>query len=509
MFKKILIANRGEIALRIIRACRDLEITTVAIYSEADRKALHVRYADEAYCVGPPPAIQSYLNIEKILEIAQAAKVEAIHPGYGFLSENAIFARRCEEEGVVFIGPSSQAIQAMGNKTAARKIALQEGVPIVPGTEDVIEDDRMAMRLAEEIGFPVVIKAAAGGGGKGMRIVRNSRDMESALRSARSEARSAFGDPSVYLEKYIEEPRHIEIQVLGDKYGKMLYLGERECSIQRRHQKLIEESPSVLVDPDLRQRMGKTAVKAALAAGYYNAGTLEFLVDKNKNFYFLEMNTRLQVEHPVTEMVTGIDLVKEQIKIAAGERLSYSQEEIRLNGAAMECRIYAEDPENHFMPSPGKILVLQPPLGPWIRVDSGTFQGDEISVYYDSMIAKLIVWGRNRQEVLQRMSRALDEFKVLGIKTTIPFHKKVMKNPHFIAGNFHTHFIDSQMLYGSAGYPLEEETNADELRDVALIAASLAYKNRKDSSPPTPSIDRNILNPWKWMGRQQALRRGF
>jgi acetyl-CoA carboxylase biotin carboxylase subunit len=500
MFKKILIANRGEIALRIMRTCRDLGITSVAIYSEADRNALHVRYADEAYCVGPPPAIQSYLHTERILEIARNVGVQAIHPGYGFLSENPVFARRCEEEGIIFIGPSSQSILKMGSKTAARKIAIQADIPLVPGTEDAIEEDHVALHTAEEIGFPVLIKAAAGGGGKGMRIVRSIQDMGSALRSARSEAYSAFGDASVYLEKYIEEPRHVEIQVLGDQHGKMLYLGERECSIQRRHQKLIEESPSVVLDTDLRQRMGKTAVKMALAADYYNAGTVEFLVDKNRNFYFLEMNTRLQVEHPVTEMVTGIDLVKEQLKIAVGERISYSQEDIKLNGAAMECRIYAEDPDNNFMPSPGKILGLQPPLGPWVRVDSGTSQGDEISVYYDSMIAKLIVWGQDRTEALQRMLRALEEYEVLGIKTTIPFHKRVLKNPHFIAGNFHTHFINSQL--GDS----PEEVDSEELQTVALVAASLA--NRLPIASPVRPADDNVLNPWKWLGRQQVLRRG-
>jgi len=503
MFKKILIANRGEIALRILRTCRDLGITSVAIYSEADRNALHVRYADEAYYVGPSPAIHSYLNMEKILEIAKNAKAEAIHPGYGFLSENATFARRCEEEGLAFVGPSSQAIKAMGSKTAARKIAIQAGVPVVPGTEEAIEDDRAAQRLSEELGFPILIKAAAGGGGKGMRIVRGVKEMESALRAARSEAYSAFGDASVYIEKYIEEPRHIEIQILGDQHGNMLYLGERECSIQRRHQKLIEESPSVVVDPDLRRRMGQTAIKAALAAGYYNAGTMEFLMDKEKNFYFLEMNTRLQVEHPVTEMVTGIDLVKEQLKIAAGEKLPYSQEDIRLHGAAMECRIYAEDPENNFMPSPGRILVLQPPLGPWVRVDSGTFSGDEISVFYDSLIAKLIVWGRDRTEVLQRMLRALDEYEISGIKTTIPFHKKVMRNPHFVAGNFHTHFIDSQFQDSP------EEADSEELRDIALIAASLAALGSKEKPSPGIPADNHLVSPWKWMGRQQALKRGF
>ncbi|MDH4223333.1 MAG: acetyl-CoA carboxylase biotin carboxylase subunit, partial [candidate division Zixibacteria bacterium] len=390
MFNKILIANRGEIAVRIIRACRESGIKAVTIYSEIDRKSLHVRMSDEAYYVGPPPSILSYLNMDKIIEIAKEAKCEGIHPGYGFLAENSIFARKIEKEGLVFIGPPASAIELLGDKIAARKTMKNAGIEVVPGTEEPLESEKQGVSLSQRIGFPILIKAAGGGGGKGMRVVRNEKDLKEAMRTCASEAQSAFADARIYIEKYLERPRHIEIQILGDKFGNVIHLGERECSIQRRHQKVIEESPSPVVDEKMRRKMGETAVKAAKAAGYYNAGTMEFLVDANKNFYFLEANTRLQVEHPVTEMVTGIDIAKEQIKIASGLHLSYKQEDISWKGSAIECRIYAEDPENSFLPSTGLVSHYVEPSGPGIRVDSGLYEGSEVPIYYDPIIGKLI-----------------------------------------------------------------------------------------------------------------------
>ncbi len=397
MFKKVLIANRGEIAVRIIRACSEMDIPTVAIYSEADRNSLHVRCADEAYCVGPPPSAESYLVIDKILEVAEKTGTDAIHPGYGFLAENPEFAKLCKDHNITFIGPSAEAIEMMGHKTVARKTMQNAGVPVVPGTETVDDDDVLASH-AKEMSFPVMIKAAAGGGGKGMRIVREEKEIKEAIRAARSEAKSSFGDDAVFVEKYVEEPRHIEFQILADRHGNVIHLFERECSIQRRHQKVIEEAPSMALDDDLREQMGKAAVDAAKAAGYWSAGTVEFLVDREKNFYFLEMNTRLQVEHPVTEMITGIDIAKEMFKIAAGEKLSISQKDVKMNGWAMECRIYAEDPFNNFMPSPGKILTLRKPSGPGVRDDSGVFAGYEVPLQYDPMISKLCTWGATRTE---------------------------------------------------------------------------------------------------------------
>ena len=429
MFNKILIANRGEIALRVMRACRELGIGTVAVYSDADRKALHVRYADEAYHIGPAPSTESYLRIDRIMDVARRSGAEAIHPGYGFLSENEEFARACETAGIVFVGPPAAAMKLMGSKTASRQAVIQAGLPAVPGTDRTIESLAEVRRIAGEIGYPVMLKAAAGGGGKGMRLVRSAQDLESAYRNARSEAQNAFNDSSVYLEKYIERPRHVEIQVLGDRHGNLIHLGERECSLQRRHQKVMEECPSPVVDEALRRRMGETAVLIARLAGYVNAGTVEFLVDQDRNFYFLEMNTRLQVEHPVTEMVTGIDLVKEQLRIAAGEPLRLGQEDVRLRGAALECRVYAEDPANNFFPSPGLITRLRVPSGPGVRDDGGVYEGWTVPLDYDPLLSKLVVWGSDRAEAMARMRRALGEYEVSGIRTNILFFLRLLEHP--------------------------------------------------------------------------------
>src|SRR6266446_1031221 len=423
MFRKILIANRGEIAVRIIRALREMGIRSVAVYSDADRSALHVRMADEAEHIGPSPSHESYLRIDRILKAARGHGAEAIHPGYGFLSENAEFAATCESAGVVFIGPSSDSIRSMGSKTAARRLAQSAGVPVVPGTETGVTNLDDAKNIACQCGYPVMLKAAAGGGGKGMRRVDSDAGLESALRDASSEADRAFGSSEVYVEKLIVNPRHIEIQILGDRHGNLLSLGERECSIQRRHQKVMEECPSPLVaaHPEMRRRMGDAAVRAAKAAGYYNAGTVEFLVDADRNFYFLEMNTRLQVEHPVTELVTGLDLVKLQIRIAAGEALGLAQENIEWQGAAIECRVYAEDPDRNFLPSPGKITSLAEPSGPGIRLDSGVYEGFAVPIDYDPLLAKLAAWAGTRGEAIARMSRALGEYHVVGIRTNLAF----------------------------------------------------------------------------------------
>lgn len=479
-FRKILIANRGEIAVRVIRACRELGIATVGVYSDADREALHVLWADEAYPIGPAPAAQSYLAIEKIVQVAKVSGAEAVHPGYGFLAENPDFAAACRAAGLVFIGPSPGVIRTLGDKTAARRAAIACGVPVVPGTPDPVASEEEAIQRGREIGFPLMIKAAMGGGGKGMRLVRSEVEIPSALRGARSEAGSAFGDPSVYLERYIERPRHIEIQVLADTFGSMIHLGERECSIQRRHQKVIEESPSSFVDQELRRRMGEAACRVAASVGYHSTGTVEFLVDEGGNFYFLEMNTRLQVEHPVTELVTGIDLVRAQIAIAAGEKLPWNQDEITWQGWAIECRIYAEDPFNNFLPSPGVIKSLRVPGGPWVRDDSGVYSGYEVTVHYDPMISKLIVWGRNREEAVDRMARALGEYKVSGIQTTIPFHQRVMAHPDFRLGAIHTHFIDSTFARDEAATPLRHEK-------VALLAVGVAAYRAVQQSSQSPN----------------------
>jgi acetyl-CoA carboxylase, biotin carboxylase subunit len=441
LFKKILIANRGEIALRVIRAAHELGIKTVAVYSEADRESLHVRFADEAVCIGPAASKESYLNIPRLIAAAEVTNADSIHPGYGFLSENASFAEICASSGIVFIGPSPEAITAMGDKAFAKETMKQAGVPVVPGSEGVISDLNEAKKITLEIGFPVIIKATAGGGGRGMRIVRNEDELENAFLTASHEAETAFGNAAVYIEKYIEEPRHIEIQIMGDSAGTVLHFGERDCSIQRRHQKLLEESPSPALSAELREAMGTAAIKGAKDVKYIGAGTIEFLLDKNKNFYFMEMNTRIQVEHPVTEEVYGVDLVKMQLQVVAGERLK--RQKLKPLWHAIECRINAEDPSAGFRPSPGHITSLHFPGGFGVRVDSHAYAGYYIPPYYDSLIAKLIVKGKNREEAISRMHRALDEFVIEGVKTTIPFHKKLMMNERFRSGNFDTNFIET------------------------------------------------------------------
>lgn len=447
MFKKVLVANRGEIAVRIIRACRELGIATVAIYSEADREALHVTLADEAYCVGPAMSRDSYLNMTNIMSAATLLEVDAIHPGYGFLAENAAFAELCASCNITFIGPSPEAIVKMGDKTTARETMMASGVPVVPGTEGVIEDVNEALETAKEIGFPVIVKATAGGGGKGMRVVNSEEELVNAVNLAQKEAEANFGNPGVYLEKFLVEPRHIEIQILADNHGNVIYLGERDCSIQRRYQKLIEEAPSPAISPEIREKMGQAAIQAAKSVNYSGAGTIEFLFDRDQNFYFMEMNTRIQVEHPVTELITGVDLVKEQILVAAGHPLSVTQEDIQINGWAIECRINAERPEKNFIPSPGTIQFYLPPGGTGVRVDSACYPGYTITPYYDSMVAKLIVWGKDRNEAVARMSRALTEFAIQGVHTTIPFHIKMMSQPNFVEGDFHIQFLEGINLF--------------------------------------------------------------
>jgi acetyl-CoA carboxylase biotin carboxylase subunit len=497
MFKKILIANRGEIAVRIIRAAREMGISPVAVFSECDRPALHVRMANEAYLLGPSPSAESYLNIAKIVEVAKRCGAEAVHPGYGFLAENPAFPSQCQASGISFIGPGASAMEQMGEKIAARKTATQCGVPVVPGTEEPLSGEDEALRVAGQIGFPLVIKAAAGGGGKGMRLVYGLNQVPSALRDAQSEAKAAFGDPTVYIEKYLSSPRHIEIQVIADKRGNTVHLGERECSIQRRHQKIIEESPSPLMTDELRAQMGEAAVRVAKACGYENAGTVEFLVDSQHNFYFLEMNTRLQVEHPVTEMVTGIDLVKEQIKIADGQNLSFAQEDIHWQGSAIECRIYAEDPDNNFFPSPGKITRLRTPSGPGIRDDSGIYEGWTVPIFYDPMLSKLIAWGKDRNEAIQRMRRALEEYQIVGIKANIAFFQSILRHQKFLAGDLNTKFIEKNYA------PEGPERETDSLLDIASIAAALyADKNGNRNS----ALASNRESPWKLWGRLNNLR---
>ena len=451
MFSKILIANRGEIALRIIRACHELGIRTVAVYSEADRDSLHVRFADEAICIGQAQSSGSYLNIPAIISAAEITDVEAIHPGYGFLAENPHFAEICQSCQINFIGPTPENIRLMGDKMAARASMQKNGLPIVMGSTAVIKNKEEALKTAKRIGYPVIIKAAAGGGGKGMRICHNDISLVSSLMVAQQEAESSFGNSNVYIEKYVDKPRHIEIQILADKHGRTIYLGERDCSIQRRHQKLLEESPSPVVDNKLRKRLGELAVKGAKAANYISAGTIEFLLDQHNNFYFMEMNTRIQVEHPVTEMVTGIDLIKEQIRIAAGEKLRIQQDDVRINGAAIECRINAEDYENNFMPSPGKIETLIFTGGPGVRIDTHIYPGYRITPYYDSLLAKVITHGHNRQEAIKIMQRALSEFHIGPIKTTIPFHQRLLENPLFIKAEVSTHFVQELLKEGAKG----------------------------------------------------------
>jgi acetyl-CoA carboxylase, biotin carboxylase subunit len=445
MFHKVLIANRGEIALRIIRACKELGIKTVAVYSTADSESLHVKLADESICIGPAPSLQSYLNINAIISAAELTDAEAIHPGYGFLSENAAFAEICENCGITFIGPSSESMRLMGDKISARQAVIKEGVPILPGTKEGVNDVNEAVKVAKKIGFPVIIKATAGGGGRGMKIVHSPATLPNAFATARAEAQSGFGNPEVYIEKYCEEPRHVEIQILADKHGNVIHLGERDCSIQRRHQKIIEEAPSTVSTPELRKAMGDAAVRAAKAVNYNSVGTMEFLVDKNNNFYFMEMNTRVQVEHPVTEMVTGVDIVREQIRSAAGLKLRYKQSDIKINGHSIECRINAEDPAK-FTPCPGKITAYHTPGGLGVRVESFVYAQYSVLPHYDSLIAKLIVHAETREDAIKRMAGALDEYIIEGIKTTIPFHKRIMANKDFIEGNIDTSFLEGMVL---------------------------------------------------------------
>lgn len=495
MFKKILIANRGEIAIRVVKACREMGIFTVAVYSDADRKSLHVQMADEAVPIGPAPAVESYLNMDRIIAAAHAAGAEAIHPGYGFLAENSDFARRCEKEKIVFIGPNSNALELVGDKVRARQTMDKAGVSIIPGMNSIPKDMSEYEAAAKKLGYPVMIKASAGGGGKGMRIVCSEQELRPGLEAGRREAKSAFGDESVYLEKYIEEPRHVEFQVLADNYGNTVHLFERECSIQRRHQKIVEESPSQALDPELRTKMGETAKKVVLAAGYNNAGTVEFLLDKNNNFYFLEVNARLQVEHPVTELCTGVDLVHQQIHIASGEKLSFSQMDLKQRGHAIECRIYAEDPKNNFLPSSGKILFLKEPTGPGVRHDCGIYSGWEVPIYYDPILAKLIVWAENRESACDRMLAALDDYVILGISTSISFLKDIISHPEFRAGRTNTGFIKNH--FENWG---EKEKSGDELR-LALSAAAFDSLNSGSSRKKVTSGGQEVtVSAWQALG---------
>jgi acetyl-CoA carboxylase biotin carboxylase subunit len=502
MFNKVLIANRGEIAVRIIRACRELGLQTVAVYSEADRQALHVRYADEAYLLGPAPARDSYLRGDKIIDIARKCGAGAVHPGYGFLAERADFAEACLEAGLIFIGPRPSAIAAMGDKAVARATVASAGVQVVPGTEGEgsLRDEEL-LAVAPQIGFPLLIKATAGGGGKGMREVHNLEEMPELIQSARREAESAFGDDHVYLEKLLQGARHIEFQILADNFGNTIYLGERECSLQRRHQKLVEEVPSPFVgeDEELRRRMGDVAVRAAMAVKYVNAGTIEFLVDKERNFFFLEMNTRLQVEHPVTEMVTGIDIVKEQLRIARGRQMRYTQEDVHLNGWAIECRINAEDPYNNFLPSTGRITHSILPTGPGVRIDTGVYLGFEISPYYDSLISKLIVWGETRAEAILRMRRALEEYRIVGVRTNIPFHQKLMNSARFLGGQYDTRFVEERFWNDTA----ENDKKVDQ--DIAAIIATLVAHRQTQLSAQIVQRGARDTSNWKWLGRWERV----
>jgi acetyl-CoA carboxylase biotin carboxylase subunit len=500
--QKILIANRGEIAVRIIRACRDLGIPTVAVFSDADRTALHVRFADEAVHIGPPAPRESYLRIEKIIAAAKKTGADAVHPGYGFLAENEDFAQACADENITFIGPSPSAIASMGNKQTARETVKRAGVPVVPGTEPDMRDEDILALAGTQIGFPLMVKAAAGGGGKGMRSVYRPEDLPSALATARREAESAFGDSRVYVEKLLVGARHIEFQILADTHGNVIHLGERECSIQRRHQKLVEEAPSPFMDPDLRYRMGEMAIAAAKSVNYVNAGTIECLVDKDKNFYFLEMNTRLQVEHPVTELVTGIDLVKEQIRIARGRRMGPTESVMEPKGWAMECRINAEDPYNNFIPSVGRINTLLTPTGPGVRVDHGVYAGYEITPYYDSMISKLIVHGETRSEAMLRMRRALSEYVIMGLRHNIPFHLNLLNSFSFIAGQFDTKFVEDRFSMST----YEEAPSEADIESAAIAATLVAHRQQQLAAQSVAPAARDVSN-WKWVSRYERMQR--
>jgi len=495
MFKKILIANRGEIAVRIVKACQEMSVSTVAVYSEADRNSLHVQMADEAVCIGPAPSIESYLKMETIIQTAHNTGAEAIHPGYGFLAENAEFAKLCEKENVVFIGPNSRALKLVGDKVRSRQAMEKAGVPIIPGMKGIAKDVSEYKSEAKKTGYPVMIKASAGGGGKGMRIAYSEKELKSCLEAGKREAKSAFGDESVYLEKYIEEPRHVEFQVLADNHGNIVHLFERECSIQRRHQKIVEETPSQVLNPEIRARMGETAKKVIQVSKYNNAGTVEFLLDKNKNFYFLEVNARLQVEHPVTELTTGVDLVHQQILIASGEKLPFKQEDISQRGHSIECRIYAEDPVNNFLPSSGKVLFLKEPKGPGIRHDCGIYSGSEVPIYYDPILAKLIVWAEDRKQACQRMIKALDDYVILGIKTTIDFLKEVIAHPQFHAGKTTTSFINAYF----DGWKGKEK--AEENQKLALLASAFDSFSQTYTGKGGVAVEKEIFSPWKSLGK--------
>jgi len=495
LFVKVLVANRGEIAIRVFRALSEMGIGSVAVYSEADRLSSHIAYADEAHLIGPPPAAESYLNIEKIISVAGETGCQAIHPGYGFLAESHEFAEACEGAGLVFIGPTAESIKAMGFKTRAKKIMMDSGVPVIPGSEGAVKDAGAAKKVAGDIGYPVMIKASAGGGGKGMRIIYDPKEIEQAFRTARGEAESYFGNPEIFIEKFIERPRHIEVQILADNYGDVIYLGERECSVQRRYQKLIEETPSPAIDDEARKHIGETAVKAAKAANYRNAGTVEFILDPDGNFYFLEVNTRLQVEHPVSEFVTGIDLVKNQLRIASGFKLAYRQEDITPEGASIECRIYAEDPYNDFLPSLGRIRRLKNPEGPWVRVENYVYSGYDVPVYYDPLIAKVITWGADRGAAIARMSRALGEYIIEGIETTIPFHMWVMRDEKFISGDFDTSYIDKH-YHGNA-----TRAHRRVPPEIAIIAASI---NALESGGRVAAGRERRGSRWKDIARREG-----
>jgi acetyl-CoA carboxylase, biotin carboxylase subunit len=508
MFKRILIANRGEIAVRVIRACRDLGIESVAVYSNADRSALHVREADYAVAVGPPPAAESYLKTDRIIEAARRTGADAIHPGYGFFSENAGFARAVESAGLVFIGPPADAIERMGDKVEARKLMAAAGVPLVPGSPGTLEGEEAVRAVARKVGFPIMLKAAAGGGGKGLRFVEKEKDLASAVRTVASEAKASFGDGRLYVEKFLNRPRHIEFQILADRKGNTVHLFERECSIQRRHQKVVEESPSPFLTPEMRRQMGEVAVKAAQAVNYYSAGTIEFLADADRNFYFLEMNTRIQVEHPITELVTGVDLVRTQIEIAAGAPLPFRQEDLHQTGWAIECRVYAEDPTHGFVPSPGRIDTIRFPDGPGVRNDAGVYAGMEVPVYYDPMISKLVTWGRDRAEAIDRMRRALGEFAIVGeLTTNLDFHRWLVDHPRFLKGDFDTKFIDQEYRPGTSAGGVAVE---DPARTVALLMA--AFAAQRNGGPPAngkaaaPGAAART-STWKTLGRLEMLRR--
>jgi len=501
MFNKVLIANRGEIAIRVIRACKELGVKTVAVYSEADSESLHVQYADECYCIGPAEPTQSYLSIEKIIKVAKKAECKAIHPGYGFLSQIPAFAKTCEKNGIEFIGPPSEVLQKMGNKVEARRIAAKAGVPIIPGSVEPARNVKRVLEIAEKVGYPVLVKAIYGGGGKGMRIAKDKNEIQRTLEIAALEAEASFGNREIYVEKFLPRARHIEFQVLADRKGNIVHLGERECSLQRRYQKLIEETPSPFMTEELREKMGGAAINIAKAANYVSAGTVEFLVDQERKYYFLEMNTRLQVEHLITEIVTGIDIVKAQIKIAAGRKLEYKQSDITLKGHAINCRINAEDPYNDFMPCPGRVTNFHSPGGPGVRIDTHLYVGYSISVFYDPLIVKLAAWGSNRKESIQRMKNALNEFMIEGVKTNIPFHKKIMENEYFLKGDIHVNFIEEKIEELLPKRALEDEEAA------ALVAVLANQIERKEVRAVIPKRETKAVSLWKLASKMKRLRR--